>query len=112
MRYGLPLESACDHWVCGKSITTHHALTCPTGGYPSAHHNGVLQEVLPDVEIEPRLLPQHGEDISAASANRQPEARLDIRARGFWSRQQDAFFSFLCKGHWPWAVLVVSSGNP
>ena len=30
--------------------------------------------------------------ISAVSANRQPEARLDIRARGFWSRQQYPFF--------------------
>eukprot|EP00117_Sycon_ciliatum_P026069 scpid64989/ scgid21484/ len=92
IRYGLPLDGVSDHCVCGKSMTTHHALTCPTGGYPSAHHNGVLQEVLPDVEIEPRLLPLQGGDICAASANRQPEARLDIRARGFWSRQQDAYF--------------------
>ena len=99
IRYGLPLDGVSDHCVCGKSMTTHHALTCPTGGYPSARHNelrdllaGVLQEVLPDVEVEPHLLPLHGEDISAVSANRQPEARLDIRARGFWSRQQDAYF--------------------
>ena len=72
IHYGLPLENVCDHCVCGKSMTTHHALTCPTGGYPSARHNelrdllaGVLQEVRPDVEIEPSLLPLHGEDISA-----------------------------------------------
>ena len=61
----------------------------------SARHNelrdllaGVLQEVLPDVEVEPRLLPLHGEDMSAVSADCQPEALLDIRARGLWSRQQ------------------------
>ena len=26
------------------------------------------------------------------TANKQDDARLDIRAKGFWSRQQDAFF--------------------
>ena len=33
-----------------------------------------------------------GENLPSRSAIRAQEARLDIRARGFWSRQQDAFF--------------------
>ena len=32
------------------------------------------------------------ETLAGRTANRSSEARLDIRARGFWSRQQEAFF--------------------
>ena len=38
------------------------------------------------------LLPYYSEDLNGRTANRSQEARLDIRARGFWTRQQDAFF--------------------
>ena len=71
-------------------MTTDHALTCPCGGYPIARHNEVrniladtIREVLPDVELEPVLLPYDGEDLNGCTANRSQEARLDIRARGF-----------------------------
>ena len=81
-------------------MTMSHALTCPSGGYPSARHNevrdiisNVLREVLTDVETEPRLLPLDGEaEFTLRTANTSPEARLDIWTRGFWLRQQDAFF--------------------
>ena len=100
IRYGYPLDGLPLHCVCGGSMTTSHALTCPSGGYPSARHNevrdiicNVLREVLTDVETELRLLPLDGEaEFTLRTANTSPEARLDIRARGFWSRQQDAFF--------------------
>ena len=45
-----------------------------------------------DVVKEPSLQPLSGEIILPRTANKQDDARLDIRARGFWSRQQDAFF--------------------
>ena len=100
IRYGYPLDGLQLHCVCGGSMTTSHALTCPSGGYPSARHNevrdiicNVLREVLTDVETEPHLLPLDGEaEFTLRTANTSPAARLDIRARGFWSRQQDAFF--------------------
>ena len=44
------------------------------------------------MEVEPVLLPYDGEHLQRRSANRSGEARLDLRARGFWTRQQDAFF--------------------
>ena len=44
------------------------------------------------METEPTLLPYEGEDLPGRSANRSAGARLDIRARGFWSSQHDAFF--------------------
>ena len=42
--------------------------------------------------IEPRLVPLSGEGLSNQTANRSNEARLDVRARGFWERGQQAFF--------------------
>ena len=40
----------------------------------------------------PQLQPLTGETILPRSANKQEEARADIRAKGFWNRQQNAFF--------------------
>ena len=99
LRYGYSLDGLPATCVCGKEMDTDHALTCSTGGYPIARHNEirnivaeVLREVVTDVEVEPCLIPCDGEDIPFRTANRSAEARLDIRARGFWTRQQDAFF--------------------
>ena len=99
IQYGLELDGLPPQCVCGRDMTTAHAFSCPCGGYPSARHDEVcrvvadaMSEVLRDVEVEPVLLPWEGEDLPLRTANRAPEARLDIRARGFWARQQDAFF--------------------
>ena len=51
-----------------------------------------LYEVCHDVAVEPPLQPLTGETIVPASANRRDDARADIHARGFWGRQQGAFF--------------------
>ena len=99
IRYGWSLAGLATSCVCGSPMTTDHAFVCPCGGYPSARHNDVrdliadvLKEVSTDVETEPTLLPFDGENLPGRSSNRSNEARLDIRARGFWTRQQDAFF--------------------
>ena len=72
-------------------------MGCPCGGYPTARHNevrdllaAVVGEVFPNVEVEPQLLPLEGECLVGRTVNRAPDARLDIRARGFWTRQQYA----------------------
>ena len=44
-----------------------------------------------DVEMEPVLQEVTGE-VLLSSTNKAPDARLDIRARGFWAREQSAFF--------------------
>ena len=45
-----------------------------------------------DVSLEPRLQPLSGEALPS-SANKEDEARLDVKARGFWNNDgQDAFF--------------------
>ena len=44
-----------------------------------------------DLELEPVLQEVTGETLNHG-ANKAPDARLDIHARGFWERQRSAFF--------------------
>ena len=50
----------------------------------SGPHGLTHEEVCTDVEVEPRLQPLSGEVFLHSSANRDPEARLDVKARGLW----------------------------
>ena len=54
--------------------------------------SALLSEVCKDVSKEPRLQPLTGETFLLRSANTDPEARLDISARGSWAKGQKAFF--------------------
>ena len=83
---------------CGQSFEITHVLTCRQGGFHTVRHNelrdtfsALLSEVCQEVSIEPPLQPLSGEWLPRA-ANKEPNARLDIRARGFWDGMQDAFF--------------------
>ena len=77
-----------------------HVISCRRGGFHTLWHNeirdllaGLFREVCHDVSVEPCLQPLTGEQFPA-STNKSDEARLDIRARGFWGTgrgQQDAF---------------------
>jgi len=99
LRYGLPIRDLPTSCVCGKDLTVHHAHTCNAGGYLNARHDEVrdivaeaLRDVCRDVEIEPVLMSLSGERLHGKSAKREDDARVDIRALGFWTRQQNAFF--------------------
>ena len=77
--------------ACGSLFTVDHALSCAKGGYPSIRHNEIrdltanlLSKVCNNVCTKPELLPVTGENVSGASANSQPGARLDIAANGVW----------------------------
>ena len=52
----------------------------------------LLSRVCKDVEEEPHLIPVTNEQFERRSANTTDEARLDIKAKGFWQRGQTAFF--------------------
>ena len=74
-------------------------MTCHLGGFLTARHNDIrdltaslLMEVCYNVATEPLLQPLNGETFSHLTANTDAEARADIRARGFWSKSQDAYF--------------------
>ena len=91
LRYGwlparLPLKC-----ICGEDFTVDHAMNCPHGGLPSLRHNelrdftsSLLSEICSDVSIEPELQPLTGESMNLKTANVTDEARLDVKARGFW----------------------------
>ena len=65
---------------------------------PGAHNElrdleaEMLRMVCNDVEVEPVLQEVTGETLNHG-ANKAPDARLDIHARGFWERQRSAFFN-------------------
>ena len=52
----------------------------------------LLKSICRDVETESVLQPVVNKNGYAASANLAKDARLDIRARGFWRAGQNAFF--------------------
>ena len=98
LRYGWPVCGVPQSCACGQPFSVSHALICRCGGYIGHRHDqlrdltaDLLQEVCPNVTVEPLLQPLHGEQLGR-SANTQDSARLDIRATGFWTSAQDAFF--------------------
>lgn len=99
LRYGWPVEDLPNTCVCGNPNSIDHTMTCKKGGFVSIRHDEVrdltasmLKEVCHDVATEPRLLPLEGELMRYRTANTTNEARVDVSARGFWTRGQRAFF--------------------
>ena len=99
LRYDWPLYDTLRTCTCGVPFTPAHAMCCQRGGFLTICHNEVrdlvgylLSEVCHSVAIEPQLAPLSGEVFSVASTNTADDARADVRARGFWTRAQDAFF--------------------
>ena len=68
-------------------------MVCRHGGLIIQRHNEIrdLRVVCTDVKTEPVLQEITGEELNRG-ANKAPDARLDFHARGFWDRQQSAFF--------------------
>ncbi len=100
LRYGWALKNTPSHCSCGHMFSIAHAMSCPTGGYPSIRHNEIrditaslLTEVCHNVSIEPHLQPMTGESLSHRTANIEDQSRLDIAVCGFWGgRFEKAFF--------------------
>ena len=74
-------------------------MTYHLGGFLTVRYNDIrdftaslLTEVCYNVATEPTLQPLFGETFSSLTATTDAEARADIRARGFWSKSQDAYF--------------------
>jgi hypothetical protein len=100
MRYGwtLPdLPTTCSG--CQSAFTLQHALECKVGGFRTIQHNevrDVFAQVFRDaghtVETEPLLQKLSGEAFEFKSANKDDDARSDIKVTGFWRDQRQAFF--------------------
>ena len=98
LRYGWEFNDIPTVCVCGDLFDADHAMICMRGGYIIQRHNEIrdleaeiLRAVCTDVEMEPVLQEVTGE-VLPRGANKAPDARLDIRAQGFWAREQSAFF--------------------
>jgi len=105
VRYDLPLEGLPSHCACGSQFSIEHALSCSTGGFINQRHDNIrdllvclLQRVCTNVQQEPHLTPVSGETFNYATAIVDDGARLDIKARNFWRRGQDAYFD-VCVTH-------------
>ena len=90
--------------ACGVQFSVDHAMVCQRGGFIIQRHNDLrdleaemLRMVCNDVKVEPVLQEVIGETLNHG-ANKAPDARLDIHARGFWERQRSALFDVrLCQ---------------
>ena len=99
LRYGWKPPNTPTKCNCGSVFSTNHGMICPMGGFPTIRHNklrdvtaSLLSEVCHNVATEPRLQPLNGESMTHRTAITTDDARFDIRARGFWSAAQDAYF--------------------
>ena len=97
----MPLSDLPSKCVCGEKYTVCHALSCKKGGFVAQRHDGVrnlltslIGKVCTNVEVQPQLQPLNNERFNLRSAVTSPEARLDFKAEGFWSRGVTAFFDF------------------
>ena len=99
LRYDWLLESVPTTCVCGTEFSADHAMMCSFGGFPTIRHNelrdflgSLLTQVCHNVALEPQLVPLEGEVFRSRTTNTSQEARADIRATGFWTRCEEAFF--------------------
>ena len=101
LRYDWEITNKPSICACGdvfNCFNVDHTMVCRRGDFIIHRHNelrdleaDMLSMVCNDVEIEPVLHELTGESLPSG-ANRAPDARLDIHARGFWERQRSAFF--------------------
>ena len=82
-----------------KSITSAKPCHAKKGGFVAQRHDGVrnlltslIGKVCTNVEVEPQLQPLDNERFNLRTTVTSPEARLDFKAGGFWSRGVTAFF--------------------
>jgi hypothetical protein len=99
LRYQKQIKNLPSNCPCGATFNTTHALNCHLGGFVNARHDNIrdfecslLKTIVHDVEREPLLQPVVNKQGYPKSAVLADDARLDIRARGFWRQGQNAFF--------------------
>ena len=100
MRYGWPIANIDTVCACGTNFSVEHALNCQYGGLRAIQHNevrDVVGQCMKDasyahVEIEPRLQELSGEVFQHKTTNREAEARSDVKCKGFWSKERQAYF--------------------
>ena len=97
LRYDLEITDTPMLCTRGVQFSVDHAMVFQRGGFVIQRRNELrdleaemLRIVCNDVEVEPVLQEVTGETINHG-ANKAPDARLDIHARGFWERPYSTF---------------------
>ena len=98
LRYDWHIADTPSTCICEDAFTVDHAMVCRRGGFIIQRHNELrdleadfLNTVCHDVQGEPVLQEITGE-VPTRGTKQAPDARLDVHARGFWDRQDSAFF--------------------
>ena len=99
LHYGWEIANLPTFCPCGNKFDIQHSMSCKKGGFVSIRHNDlgdptarIVSEVCKGIDIEPKLLPLSGEELHGRTTNQSNDASLDIRAQGFWNRDQQTFF--------------------
>ena len=99
LRYGWKPLRLPAHCSCGAPFTTEHAFSCSKGAFPSIRHDRIrditaqlLTETCHNVEVEPHLQALAGETFNERTANTEDNARLDVKAQGFWGSNREITF--------------------
>ena len=97
--YNLPLPNLPSHCACGEMLSVDNALSCKKGGFIAKSHDTIrdvlrshISKVCRNVETEPLLQPLDNEAFNLQSTVISREARLDMKAGGFWTPGVMAFF--------------------
>ena len=100
LRYNVPLSDLLSQCVCGeKSVPS--AMPCHAKRKGSWCRDTMtfatylphfLVRFAPTLTVEPQLQPLDNYQFNLRNAVTSPEARLDMKAGGFWSRGVTAFF--------------------
>ncbi len=92
LRYNMNLDNLPTYCPCGQRFNVSHALDCKKGGFIHERHDNIkdtltklLSRVCHDVESEPHLISVTNERFQLKSANISDDARLDIKAKSFWT---------------------------
>ena len=77
-------------------------MNCKKDGFTSTRYNdlrdltaNMMSKVCKDTETEPKLTPFSGKKLQGRMSNISSEVSIDIRARGLWIQEQQAFFELL-----------------
>ena len=99
LRYGWDIPEMPKNCVCGQRNTVNHTLDCKRGGFVSLRHNElrdteaqIMQEIAHDVRVEPGLQDLTEHIQLSPGSNLANGARLDVSARGIYSRNDMTFF--------------------
>ena len=92
LRYNLPLPNIPSYCACGDVYSVNHALTWKKGGFIAQRHDTIrdlltshISKVCRNVETEPLLQPLDNEVFNRQSTVMSREARIDMKAGGFWT---------------------------